>query len=447
MRYSTLHLLRCGATSVPARHPSATVNVCGCLTPTALADMTPLLFIPANVAATNILFHIRLSWLVLILDYLIALALTLEAFRTSIMDSTPESFRRPSAMGTSLAKEEHSTEASSVYLSPAAAITPQGPGYPTAGLIGLGISGLDDMGSFPSALPYSVSPAISNQISPLDHVYSMPLKVGDYTTYTTTTPFSPVYNGLPAAAQSPPSAYDSQAMSASSSYNSSLEAGTGQNTQSVFSTQVPGYWTSASGMGSTRVPDPVFPEMENPFHEGQWCRTFYDGACMTVDQMALPVDSISHSSTSIASEVTFSGHEQIPTLDQTAPSPQNITSSKFAAVESRSKASKRGPANRRSHSEKQKGYACRLCGYVFTRRSNCIEHQKKHDPRFRESHPCNECGKTFGRKADLKRHTNNVSRNPAQARYPLIIQIHRGLRQHTCNWCQCRFSRPEALHK
>jgi uncharacterized Zn-finger protein len=54
------------------------------------------------------------------------------------------------------------------------------------------------------------------------------------------------------------------------------------------------------------------------------------------------------------------------------------------------------------------GLQCILCGARFTRRSNCREHMKRHDPSGRKSFPCEECGKILGRKTDLKRHIDSV---------------------------------------
>jgi hypothetical protein len=58
------------------------------------------------------------------------------------------------------------------------------------------------------------------------------------------------------------------------------------------------------------------------------------------------------------------------------------------------------------------GLECPLCGLKFTRRSNCKEHQKMHNPEWKVKYPCEveECRRTFGRAADLKRHMNTVSR-------------------------------------
>lgn len=376
--------------------------------------MTLLLFILATVAASIILLRYRCVSVGLALTSLIVLPMTAGAFfSTSIMNSTPESSRRSTAMATPLSEENYSIEASPIYSSPVSATTPQGPGYQPAGLVGLGISGLDDSGPFPNVLSYPVSPTIANQLAPLDSLYSMPLKVDDYST----APFFPVYGDLHAAPHSPLSPYESQAMSASPSYNSSLEVNTGQRKQSVFPSQAqaPGYWASTSCMGSTSPLEPVS-AMENSAMESQWSQLYYPEASITVNPPALPVGRASYASATSANVGIRTRLEQFPTMNQ-ADNPPSITSGELAIHESPSKAPKRRTSpKRQSQKDKDKGYACRLCGYVFTRRSNCMEHQKKHDPRSRESHPCNECDKTFGRKADLKRHLNNVRRHPGRVK-------------------------------
>jgi Zinc finger, C2H2 type len=58
------------------------------------------------------------------------------------------------------------------------------------------------------------------------------------------------------------------------------------------------------------------------------------------------------------------------------------------------------------------GLQCTVCGYRFTRRSNCRQHMKKHDPNRKRDHSCDDCGRLFGRKTDLKRHVNSVSYLP-----------------------------------
>jgi hypothetical protein len=95
------------------------------------------------------------------------------------------------------------------------------------------------------------------------------------------------------------------------------------------------------------------------------------------------------------------------------------------------------------------GLVCTVCGTRFTRRSNCREHMKRHDPSCRKLYPCEACGKTFGRRTDLKRHVDSVSRvgllamssaNPRENK-----KIHHGLRKFGCDQCDRRFSRQDTL--
>ncbi|KAL4925114.1 putative C2H2 finger domain protein (Ezf) [Aspergillus undulatus] len=76
------------------------------------------------------------------------------------------------------------------------------------------------------------------------------------------------------------------------------------------------------------------------------------------------------------------------------------------------------------------GTECGICGAKFTRRSNCREHMKRHDPSNRKSYTCETCGKALGRKTDLKRH---------------IDSVHRGIRRFACDQCGARFSRQDTL--
>ncbi|KAE8333605.1 hypothetical protein BDV39DRAFT_64 [Aspergillus sergii] len=78
------------------------------------------------------------------------------------------------------------------------------------------------------------------------------------------------------------------------------------------------------------------------------------------------------------------------------------------------------------------GLECTICGLRFTRRSNCREHIKRHDPSLRKSYHCEFCDRPFGRKADLRRH---------------VISIHHGIRKFGCEECGQRFSRQDTLSR
>lgn len=277
-------------------------------------------------------------------------------------------------------------ETSSTYSSPVSATTPQGPGYPPLGLVGLGISGLDDLRSFPSAVPYSVSPTMPTQLALPDTLHDMAMKVDDYNT----APYLSVYSSFPAAPHSPLSFYDSQAMSTTPSFNSAMEVSAAQ---SVFPGQMSDYWTPTPCSGPTSPLESV-PALANSSMEDQWSQPYSSVTSTAVSPQAVPIGKSSYPSTTIADGAIENGPEQ----------PSNTTQTLSSKAEKASAFPKK-----QSQNDKTRGYACSLCGYRFTRRSNCMEHQKKHDPRSRESHPCGECNKTFGRKADLKRHTNNVS--------------------------------------
>ncbi|KAI9373381.1 hypothetical protein BJX61DRAFT_533226 [Aspergillus egyptiacus] len=76
------------------------------------------------------------------------------------------------------------------------------------------------------------------------------------------------------------------------------------------------------------------------------------------------------------------------------------------------------------------GLECTICGAQFTRRSNCREHMKRHDPNGRKAYTCEDCGKSLGRKTDLKRH---------------IDSVHRAARRFACEQCGYCFSRQDTL--
>ena len=83
--------------------------------------------------------------------------------------------------------------------------------------------------------------------------------------------------------------------------------------------------------------------------------------------------------------------------------------------------SERGSSNDRLVSAS--GLECPICGSKFTRRSNCKEHQKMHNPEWKNNHPCEICHKSFGRSSDLKRHMNTVSRKTEESQGPILIGL------------------------
>ncbi|PYH49526.1 putative C2H2 finger domain protein (Ezf) [Aspergillus saccharolyticus JOP 1030-1] len=78
------------------------------------------------------------------------------------------------------------------------------------------------------------------------------------------------------------------------------------------------------------------------------------------------------------------------------------------------------------------GLQCSVCGFRFTRRSNCREHEKRHNPQLRKSFPCALCGKAYGRNTDLRRHVQST---------------HLQERKFCCEQCGQTYSRQDTLNR
>lgn len=87
----------------------------------------------------------------------------------------------------------------------------------------------------------------------------------------------------------------------------------------------------------------------------------------------------------------------------------SFESQNISPTETTADASSHRPSKRGRKPSVEKGCSCPVCGFHFTRRSNCVAHQKKHDPTYHRSIACDECNKSFGRNADLRRHVDTVS--------------------------------------
>ncbi|KAJ5714590.1 Zinc finger C2H2 [Penicillium malachiteum] len=311
----------------------------------------------------------------------------------------------------SLADDARSLDVTSNFSSPVSATSSHAREFSTP--IGLGISrcglepSFDTMGGFTSQLPYSVTPSIPTQIAPMDDFYSLPMKVSDFSEQTG---FG-IYNGFPETTQSMVRYYGSQAMRASSSYNSPIETA---SLHTTFPGQVPGYWIPAACSGPTTPPEVV------PIQAGNMTGSYWSAQCVPelcptinapVSQMAggfsMPDNSFNLRTVPVRDSEDFFSKDVSDSglsIPESPKSKQGEKVAKRSSIASRKVAA--SPPKRKISSKK--GYACRVCGFSFTRRSNCAEHEKKHDPNHRRSYPCEECHKTFGRMADLRRHTDNV---------------------------------------
>ncbi|KAJ5584834.1 Zinc finger C2H2 [Penicillium hispanicum] len=369
-------------------------------------------------------------------------------FNTSNMDQTPDSGRRSSSMVPSLLEDAHSLEPTSAYSSPLSATPSHGGGFPST--VGLGISGCglelpyDHLRAFPNQLPFSVASNIPNQLASTDSLYSVPLKIDDYSNRMC----YDVYNTLPPdTSHSPLSWYGSRSMSASPGWNSPIDVGPIQRN---FPGQTSEYWAPVPETGPTTASDATS-LAAGPTTGDYWNQQYFPEACVAMNAPALPFngnlpvvgDSLASTST-VTHDIGSTRHPSRPTRTLLgSPSPQTNQGNPGTLPKPHQEYIRRS-------GRKDKGYACSHCGSTFTRRSNCAEHEKRHNPSYKQSFPCDECGKTFGRNADLKRHTDTVSETITSTKRKqllMTIQVHRKIRKHGCHWCDRRFSRTDALNK
>jgi hypothetical protein len=286
-------------------------------------------------------------------------------------------------------EDTQSLETSPAYLSPVSTIGSRGGFSP----IGLGISdcGIED--TFDQVRLYAPMPgppAIPSQTVPEAALYDFQFKVhDDCSEYAT-------YNGIQDASEPSLGLYNPTAMRASSSCNSmDLDPHQCKFASDDYS------WIQTPCSGPTTPSELVTPVGHGT---GQWDQTLYPTTCAPVNMPILPVTDTSYPA--MRENLSFrsaSGQKITPERVMT----QSRTVSPWT-TETDSKSIKRSRSPR-SKLVSASGLECPMCGAKFTRRSNCKEHQKAHDPSWKTKHPCKECGKSFGRMSDLKRHLKNVS--------------------------------------
>jgi predicted RNA-binding Zn-ribbon protein involved in translation (DUF1610 family) len=310
------------------------------------------------------------------------------------MGRTRGLFQQPSSRGPPLPEGTRSIEMTPPYSSPVSTTASQRESL-TQG-IGLGIStrGMDTPFNHPRACPppghYSMAP-LHNQLVPSGEIYyNFPLNIGDLSN----DPFREVYNSCPITSDSPISLYSAQTLSASPSYNSAMEL---PSNQELFSNQPSGLWATTPCSRTTTPNEIIAADDEAKSH---WCRNvFPDRLVPTSGSMSSAANS-SFSPTTLVEEIgsrQMVTESQGPAADNAATSPSN--SSRRSRVSS--------PAD--IPSEVDSGLKCPVCGAKFTRKSNCREHQKRHDPTFKKTFTCDTCGRSFRRGTDLRRHADSVS--------------------------------------
>lgn len=311
------------------------------------------------------------------------------------MDRTSRSGRRSSSMTSPIPEV--------TYSSPVSATSSQGRGFPTT--VGLGISdcglpaSVDPMTGYSSQIAYSMSFAMPDDLISTENIYNLPLGADDFCGRSC----YEIYNGLPNPSQTSLGFYGAQPMSMTHSYDPAMEVGTGQGIFPGQMNGMPGLWANTP-LSAPPTPLQSIPITADRMIDNQWNHGIYPQTNTSFQSQALPQVRPFHPPTPIASE----SHTSRPTREHHTKSmptnslPQGVSVSDSTA-DAASKTSKRG---RKPSAEK--GCKCPVCGFYFTRRSNCVAHQKKHDPTFHRAIPCDECNKSFGRNADLRRHIDTV---------------------------------------
>lgn len=316
---------------------------------------------------------------------------------------------RSSPMVPSLPMDAYSREASSAYLSPISATTPQAA---LSKPIGLGIMNcrldpsFDHTAGYQRPMPYPMSPLNQSpnsllQTAAFEGYPLQPQGASNKICF-------PAYNGFQNWG-------GSQEMSASPSYGSNLEI---QSRQEVFH-HMPEYWTPTPYSGPT---SPLEALSVNPNAPARLQLPEQIQYCAPLESPhSLGIPDASYRMTSIEESNKYPVELQVSSA-QADPYMFINTSSESGGIALTSCAKAKTASSNR--------FVCPKCGDTFTRKSNCKQHEKQHDPESRKISrvSCPECLKTFGRKGDLKRHFNNK---------------HLHIREHHCERCGKGFARAE----
>ncbi|KAF3385145.1 hypothetical protein F1880_003090 [Penicillium rolfsii] len=311
------------------------------------------------------------------------------------MDPASSSTRQSSSMA--------STISDATYSSPVSATSSHGSGFPTT--VGLGISdcgleaSIDPLMGYHSETSYSMSSAIPHNLISAENIYNMPLEADDFCGRSC----YEIYNGLPDPSQASLSFYGTQPMSITNSYDPAMEVGTSQGLFPGQMNGMPGLWANTP-LSAPPTPPQSIPGNANRTRDNEWNHGIYPQTNASIQSQALPHSRAFHPPVAMESESNASRPiKEQPTKTIPALSYPKGVSAGDSTADAASKTSKRG---RKPLAEK--GCKCPVCGFYFTRRSNCVAHQKKHDPTFHRAIPCDECNKSFGRNADLRRHVDTV---------------------------------------
>ncbi|CAI7656061.1 unnamed protein product [Penicillium glandicola] len=291
---------------------------------------------------------------------------------------------------TSPRREDRRSRETSTYSSPVSTSS-QGGVSP----IGLGISYCEIENAF-GQLRVFPSSTLPSQLVPGAPPPTFALSYDDYSRPC----YPPVYNGLASASETSLGFYSPTTMSASPSYNSTMEVVPSQN---VFPGQMTDLWMHTPCSGPTTPSDVTPLTVTNA--AGQWGQSVFSDTCIPSTVPLLPVNNVSYLG-AMGEEIGYDRSSgQSMNTGQVVPQLQ----ASIEGIDGDTNTSKRGRCASNDRLVSASGLECPICGAKFTRRSNCKEHQKMHNPEWKNNHPCEDCHKSFGRSSDLKRHMNTVN--------------------------------------
>lgn len=319
------------------------------------------------------------------------------------MDQTSRSTHPLTMMTSSIPEATSPLDPSSAYSSPVSSTASQGIGFPIP--VGLGISGCGLEGPFDSMVVcsgqsrLSAGSAMPNNLMSTSNIYNPHLDAEDFCGRSC----YEIYSGYPGPSQNPLDLYGTPPPSMTHDFVQ-MEVGTGQGIFPEQTSGMPGFWMNTPISAPPSPLQSIAVVADQPI-SNQWSQEMHLNA--NLNSHTLPHSRAFHQPIPLASENNASR----PTGEHHINVEPNVsllssTSVNDSTTDSTSKTSKRG-----RKPSVEKGCRCPVCGFYFTRRSNCVAHQKKHDPTFHRAIPCDECSKSFGRNADLRRHVDTVSDN------------------------------------
>lgn len=320
------------------------------------------------------------------------------------MDRTSRPTRPPTMMTSSIPNPPSPLDPSSAYSSPVSSTASQGTGFPIP--LGLGISGCGLEGPFDSMVgcsgqsPLSAGPAMPNNLMSTSNIYNLPLEAEDFCGRSC----YEIYNGYQGPSQSPLDLYGTRPPSMTHDFVP-MEVGTGQGMFLGQASGMPGFWMNTLISAPPSPLQSISAVADQPM-SNQWRQEMYLDA--NLNSQTLPHSGAFHQPIPLVIESNASratGEHHI-NVEPNVSLPPSTSVNDSTADSTTSRTSKRG-----RKPSVEKGCRCPVCGFYFTRRSNCVAHQKKHDPTFHRAIPCDECNKSFGRNADLRRHVDTVSDN------------------------------------